>query len=423
MKKGFTLIELLAVIVILAIIALIATPIVLNIINDTKESATLRSVEHYLDGVEQSIMKKSMETGQAYKPNLCVIQKNGDLLCDSKDTLVVEVKGEKPNSGKIYFEEGKIGNILITLGNDTISKNEKNELVHFENKYEIGQEITFNPGDGDRKWNVIDEDGTTVTLMNVRNFIDSIAWYNGGDDNNYGPITVLNYLNTLTTSWTNVDPIKNYSYINNISGTHKPYGYQKIEIKDGKTRLTHKDGKIITEVEGTTKARLLSIEEIFEIGSKININLTQENLRSYIERNLDAINAALDTSFTTVDSVIDKLVNEITLEDPFFDNYTISVLYESKYLQTYFTVLSIANTYKIEPTYDILLPDYMHSYIYNPTISSFPSAYWTLSSKANDMYDAWTINYDGLISPCYIECDTDNCSTIYIVITVSKSKL
>mgnify|MGYP002520298140 CR=1 FL=1 len=34
---GFTLIELLAVIVILAIIALIATPIVLNIIKDTKK--------------------------------------------------------------------------------------------------------------------------------------------------------------------------------------------------------------------------------------------------------------------------------------------------------------------------------------------------------------------------------------------------
>ena len=55
MKKGFTLIELLAVIVILAIIALIATPIVLNIINKTKESASLRSAEFYLDAVENSI--------------------------------------------------------------------------------------------------------------------------------------------------------------------------------------------------------------------------------------------------------------------------------------------------------------------------------------------------------------------------------
>ena len=54
MKKGFTLIELLAVIVILAIIATIATPIILSIIEDTKESATLRNAEYYLDAVETS---------------------------------------------------------------------------------------------------------------------------------------------------------------------------------------------------------------------------------------------------------------------------------------------------------------------------------------------------------------------------------
>ncbi len=46
MKKGFTLIELLAVIVILAIIALIATPIVLDIITDSKASAKERSIEN-----------------------------------------------------------------------------------------------------------------------------------------------------------------------------------------------------------------------------------------------------------------------------------------------------------------------------------------------------------------------------------------
>ena len=44
-NKGFTLIELLAVIVILAIIALIATPIILGIINDARESAKKRSAE------------------------------------------------------------------------------------------------------------------------------------------------------------------------------------------------------------------------------------------------------------------------------------------------------------------------------------------------------------------------------------------
>lgn len=42
-KDGFTLVELLAVVVILAVVALIATPIILNIINDTKKSSIKQS--------------------------------------------------------------------------------------------------------------------------------------------------------------------------------------------------------------------------------------------------------------------------------------------------------------------------------------------------------------------------------------------
>ena len=53
-NKGFTLIELLAVIVILAIIALIATPIVLGIINDSKESSNRVSASYIINAVEQS---------------------------------------------------------------------------------------------------------------------------------------------------------------------------------------------------------------------------------------------------------------------------------------------------------------------------------------------------------------------------------
>lgn len=47
-KKGFTLIELLAVIVILAVIALITTPIVLNLINNARKGAFIRSAEGVL---------------------------------------------------------------------------------------------------------------------------------------------------------------------------------------------------------------------------------------------------------------------------------------------------------------------------------------------------------------------------------------
>lgn len=57
-KKGFTLIELLAVIVILAIIALIATPIVLGIIEDARESSKERSAELVLNAVELAYQTK-----------------------------------------------------------------------------------------------------------------------------------------------------------------------------------------------------------------------------------------------------------------------------------------------------------------------------------------------------------------------------
>ena len=64
-NKGFTLIELLAVIVILAIIALIATPIVLNIINDSRASAIDRTAELVGDEIELAYASFMMNPGDA----------------------------------------------------------------------------------------------------------------------------------------------------------------------------------------------------------------------------------------------------------------------------------------------------------------------------------------------------------------------
>ena len=62
-KHGFTLIELLAVIVVLAIIALIATPIVMNTINNAKKGAAERSGENYIKQVEVAIATKRLDEG------------------------------------------------------------------------------------------------------------------------------------------------------------------------------------------------------------------------------------------------------------------------------------------------------------------------------------------------------------------------
>ena len=122
MKKGFTLIELLAVIVILAIIALIATPIVINIIEDSKKSATLRSADFYLDGVEYAISKRVLDGNRVSDGTYNIIE--GDICLDyeekCKDILKVEVKGEKPTSGNITLEDGQIKDIYLTYTDKNI---------------------------------------------------------------------------------------------------------------------------------------------------------------------------------------------------------------------------------------------------------------------------------------------------------------
>ena len=119
-SKGFTLIELLAVIVILAIIALIATPIVLNIIKDSKDSSTLQSAEFYLGTVETAITKQIMDDS-TFKPSSCNIQTDGNLKCDGID-VKVEIKGEVPTRGTITLENGKIKNSELVLNNKTMIK-------------------------------------------------------------------------------------------------------------------------------------------------------------------------------------------------------------------------------------------------------------------------------------------------------------
>ena len=136
MKKGFTLIELLAVIVILAIIALIATPIVLNIINESKEGVQLRSAEMYLKGIETSIAtakinNKNITDGTFLimsNGNICIKNKTDDTCSEE---LKVEMNGEKPKSGSIIITKGIIKYISLSYSNGkTIIKNTTENLKY-----------------------------------------------------------------------------------------------------------------------------------------------------------------------------------------------------------------------------------------------------------------------------------------------------
>ena len=135
MNKGFTLIELLAVIVILAIIALIATPIVLSIINDTKESALVRSGEFYVDAVQNKIMQENMKLGGTLNPKECIIDSDGNVNCDGT-YLEIEVDGQKPTGGKIIFDKGKVTDVNLILGDKSVILDTNGDFVISDISYE-----------------------------------------------------------------------------------------------------------------------------------------------------------------------------------------------------------------------------------------------------------------------------------------------
>ena len=124
-KRGFTLIELLAVIVILSIIALIATPIILNVISDSRKKAAEESLKGYMDAIEKRITESDLDDESIEIAN----DKCYDVPTINKH---VEVKGNKPTAGNVCITNESVvsvKNIIIdgyTLqyenGEITISK-------------------------------------------------------------------------------------------------------------------------------------------------------------------------------------------------------------------------------------------------------------------------------------------------------------
>ena len=138
-SKGFTLIELLAVIVILAILALIAVPIVLNIINDAKQTSEQRSVKSYIYAVSLALENNTIiDDPFQVLEGVYSITNDGNICIEEIDNntcnkfLEIDVNGLKPTGGSIQIKENKIIDYDLDINGKTIFMTEPTDISCFE---------------------------------------------------------------------------------------------------------------------------------------------------------------------------------------------------------------------------------------------------------------------------------------------------
>ena len=126
-ELGFTLIELLAVIIILAIVALIATPIILDVVEDARISAGKSEAQMILGGINnycQTIkLKKQMGT-----------LGSEDVDCESKTTFTDDELEKMLNLGNATvisnsYSNGKVTGLVIESNNHTFTLCSNNQFA------------------------------------------------------------------------------------------------------------------------------------------------------------------------------------------------------------------------------------------------------------------------------------------------------
>ena len=285
MKKGFTLVELLAVIVILAIITLIATPIILNIINASKEESNQRSVEMYAEALKSSIAKYQLdgrklevselytENGKDYKDTELKVKYDGNVVCE-----IIEVSSD----GNVYLDRCKVNN----------SKNEykygKREVIIKDDWKTIINNVISGKGNIYKVGQVKELDLGTFGKHNVR--IANISVSDKCEDNNFSQtacgfvlefsdiieLKPMNLEGATTNDWKNSNLRK---YINETLYNSIPEEIRK-NIVDTKV-ITGTSDINTTNYETIDKLYLLSAKEVY--GDKGILDDTAKSLTRQLD--------------------------------------------------------------------------------------------------------------------------------------------
>ena len=310
-ENGFTLIELLAVIVILAIIALIATPIVLDIIKDSKDQARRRSLEMYIDGVNNAVAQYQLKAGNQ-PDNFENIKEyiqmdNSNVSCD----------GGNFKNGQIPLQNCKVDNETVIedyiYGNVCVAVNENTATYRTDDTSKtVGyvasnvpstaplyneKEPQYTPGveyicevkkgtyyrfyvlntEGDNVNLIMDSgisaDGKAVKTVEMENI--TTDWGIEESESVYGPTKALDHLYNATKDWANIINI-------NIDYVDEGGQYGGVKTENNITSITKLDGEVTASFTNL-KSRLPKKIELANLGCNINTKSCPLYLYNYMD--------------------------------------------------------------------------------------------------------------------------------------------
>jgi len=298
MKKAFTLIELLAVIIILAVVALVATPIILDVIEDARNSANKETVHGLIKAGEYY-----------YAESLLNEDKKQEM--DGKTDIYnkIVVSGEKPEIGNLYVnEQGKVA-ILVVLKDKCYKKNFYGELEELDKDNEECKAS-----------NIINDDVAPEVTLKIEGIEGNNGWYK--EESVYVNISVsdkgsgLSSYKWCATNLEDCEPINE-----EVSSTSKEIlnGYKMCVIAKDKTgnesELKCTDYLKIDTEKPTIKG---VADLIVQVGGEVDLNsgIEVEDLISGIDGTYEVIPNSIDTNEAKVVEVEykvkDKAGNENT---------------------------------------------------------------------------------------------------------------
>ena len=211
-KTGFTLIELLAVIIILAIVALIATPIILDVVEDVRKSAGLSESNMILSGINNYCATEEIKAqmNSEYK-QICksgMLKNDVEKMVNLGNAEILEIE----YSDKLTWLKVKSNGKIYSLQDNAMVEG---DLDKPEAKYAVGDLLKVQVSDSEtQNIYVLEVNGNEIVGILDRNLPDgTVAWiseedYNsaGGNQNLYefGPITANKALQERTSSWNRV---------------------------------------------------------------------------------------------------------------------------------------------------------------------------------------------------------------------------